>query len=598
MKKVSVVVVFLATALLCCLLTPGTAWSAPTCPLSSGYIDTAKSHKLFLYFPTADDSTFPNYGSGVSPAKTFDVADLDSSIGTTSDLINRIYDVVADDYCELNVQVVATTTNPETMQSPPARRNTVAIGSDSGDGWGLAQVVDTGDDIDVDFARVWGGTYITCEGGNKGAPGCSMTGALTGANSTLDRWANAIGGTAAHEAGHSYGLSHLNDNPNPGTCVADGPMPLPGEDSYERHLMPAGCNLNGEDRAGYRRHLSDRTFGILATNLGLSIETMHNWDLVNPNAEEAHSLEIEFLSKKPSLTVGWTWTGSSSPWIDPVVTGPLGTTMFKGTTYNRYRITWSSPNPTWIPTPGILPGGAEFHIGATFTGVDFNQPDAIIIQNIRLFDAGSDPLTLHPRLPGYDAGTVDAADGSFDLNFFGDGTPLILQEATVFQLPRVAAMESLIGSGSPFTFNGMPIVPWSATRCEPGTLRDTLRCTVANVADRPHVEMTLRVGDPGVYDCSRGVPTGGGTTAPRNDHPFNDYEGPICAGTSRDPFPSTTVYVIATFVDPQAEHWNPEKGAMVIGPVTTKVFYQFAGVRDLRSLRPTTEGGTTTEGRR
>lgn len=38
---------------------------------------------------------------------------------------------------------------------------------------------------------------------------------------------------------------------------------------------------------------------------------------------------------------------------------------------------------------------------------------------------------------------------------------------------------------------------------------------------------------------------------------------------------------------------------MVIGPVTTKVFYQFAGVRDLRNLRPTTEGGSPTEeGRR
>jgi hypothetical protein len=358
--------------------------------------------------------------------------------------------------------------------------------------------------------------------------------------------------------------------------------------------MPSGCNLDGEDRAGYRRHISDRTFGLLATNVGLSIQTMHNWDLVNPNADEAHSLEIEFLSTQSSVNLAWTSTGVSSPWIDPVVTGPLGTAVFKGTTYNRFRITWSVPNPAWSgPTPGIVPGGAQFHVGATFTGVDFNQPDPIIIQNLRLFDASSNPLTLHPRLPMYDAGTVDAADGSFALNFFVpiDGAPMVLQEATLWQLPRVAAMESLVGDGRPFTFGGMDIMPWSITSCKPATLRDTVRCVVANVADRPHVEVTRRLGEPGVYDCSRGVPSGGGSTT-RPDSPFiPDDEGPICAGSTRDPFPSTTVYVIATFVDPQAEHWDPKTKEMVIGPVATKVFYQFAGVRDLQRILPPATGG-------
>ena len=190
------------------------AFAAPTCPLSYGATDAAKSFKFYLYFPTVDDATFPAYTANASPARIFDVVNLDSTIGTTAALRNRIYDVVADDYCEFNVQVVQTTTNPATLPSPPARRTTVAVGSDDpGGAWGQAQEVDIGDTINIDFARVWAGRYVTCEGGD-GNGNCSATGSLTGTNSTLDRWAQAVGGTAAHEGGHTYGLSHSDDNPD------------------------------------------------------------------------------------------------------------------------------------------------------------------------------------------------------------------------------------------------------------------------------------------------------------------------------------------------------------------------------------------------
>src|SRR3978361_51422 len=46
-------------------LAAGPGWSAPTCPLSYNQTDAAKSHKLFLYFPAADDPTFPDYFPGV-----------------------------------------------------------------------------------------------------------------------------------------------------------------------------------------------------------------------------------------------------------------------------------------------------------------------------------------------------------------------------------------------------------------------------------------------------------------------------------------------------------------------------------------------------
>jgi hypothetical protein len=574
----------------CMAVTSQTALAAPTCPLNPT-TNAKKSNKLFAYFPTAADPSFPAYAGGVSPAAKFDVADLDPAIGTTAALRDRIHDVIVDDYCELNVQALKTTTNPATLAPPPARRLTVAIGSDSTGAWGQADGVDTGDLGAIGFARVWAGTYMTCPGALPGGGGgCGPLGPLSGVNATLDRWAQAIGGTAAHEAGHQYGLWHTDDNP-PSDVGQPGPAPLPGEDGFNRHLMPSGNNLTGEDRASFRRHFSDRTFGIMATNVGLTIETMHNWDLVNPNAAAARSLRIDFLSPLAAAPpIDWTWTGATSPWISPVVSGPMGTAVFKGTTYKRYRITWSTGNPAWTGTPGVVPGGGEFHVGATFTGVDFNVPDPIIIQNVTLLDMSSNPLTLHPRLPAYDAGTVDSADGAFVLNIAAPTTSpsLVLESARIYQLPRVAAIESMNGVGTPATFDQSRIRPWSQSRCRvrklPASRRETARCTIAKLAAKPHVAVTHKLGEPGVVPCVKGVPIGRPRTA--GDSPTSpDLEGPICAGRSRDPFPSTTVYVIATVVDPHARHWDPRRKRYVVGPVRSKVFYQFAGRR-----RPNSRG--------
>lgn len=574
-----------------------TVWASPTCPLSYGATDGAKSHKLFLYFPTSADGTFPNYTFGASPAAAFDVADLSPGIGTTAQLRDRIFDVVSDDYCEFNVQVLETTTNPALLPSPPARRVTVAVGSDAPNGaWGQAQEVDIGDTIDIDFARVWAGTYVTCEGAAAGGGGgCGATGSLTGANATLDHWAQAIGGSTAHEAGHTYGLSHTDDDPPGDLGGQPGPAPLPGEDSYHRHIMPAGYNLTGADRANYRRHFSDRTFGILATNVGLSIQTMHNWDLTNPNAASAYKLRMDFLSTQPSLSINWSYGGTTSPWINPTVSASLGTTVFKGQMYHRYQITWSTPNPAWTTgAPGVVPGGAGFHIGATFTGVDFNQPDAVLIQNVTLLNGASNPLTLHPRLPMYDTGTVDAADGTFGINFIApeDGrAPLKILNTQVYLLPRVASIESMTGNGRPYTFAGEPITPWNrfSCECEGRTTRENSRCTLASIAEKPHVAIRHNLGEPNVIDCSNGVDRKPSTDIqpgrPQFDAPSTpDYEGPICAGFVHDPFPSATVYMIATFVEENVRHFDPVAQQYVVGSVASRVYYQFAGVRNLREI--------------
>ena len=161
MPKQSPRTLALLAALSLCCVKPALA---QTCPTEDPAIDAAKSNKLFLYFPTTADSSYPAYSTDVSPVQPFDVASLSAGIGTTTQLINAIQAVVVDDYCEFNVQVSSTTTNPNSGAGVPARRSTVAVGADSNgdpiDGyqWGLTQFGNTGAQSAVDYARVWAGT--------------------------------------------------------------------------------------------------------------------------------------------------------------------------------------------------------------------------------------------------------------------------------------------------------------------------------------------------------------------------------------------------------------------------------------------------------
>lgn len=547
---------FLASVGGCLLfLAANFAFAAPSCPLSYGGTDEAKPNKLFLYFPTSNDTTFnftSTSGNVVNSAQTFDVTNLDSTIGTTAQLRDRTFDVVSDDYCEFNVKVRSTTTNPATLPSPPARRTTVAVGSDSNTSlFGLAREVDLNDSLDVDFARVWGGTYVgSCAGSG---------GALNGANSTLDRWAFAVGGTAAHEAGHTYGLQH-----------GDDAASRPTEDSFRNHVMPAGGGLTCTDRAGQRRHFSDSTFGILAANVGLSVQTVHNWDFTNPNNVEAHRLRMTILSTAPTLTVSWSFSGSSSPWINPTVSGPSGTVAFKGTTYNRYFVDWTTGNTGWTSgATAVVPAGARFHIGALFTGVDFDLPDPVIIRDVTLQDSGGSALTLHPRMVGYDNGAYDAGDGTFKLRFFNVDRlrPLIIKDIVVHELPRVLSINSMIEGAGLFSWDNLPVVPWRTSHFPDTVIDDTNAFPIAKIGQDHHV-VVRHGGDGG----------GGGVRDSAN--PAIDENPDIQGSVSIDLFPATTVFVTATVVDPTATFWDPSRKRFVIGPLESKLFYQFVGRRD------------------
>ena len=532
------------------VLAPAPATAAPMCPISYGSADDAKPNKLYLYYPTAADATFPEFGAvgggPTSPAQPFDISQLTSYTGTEAALRDGTNDVVIDDFCEFNVQVRPTTT------APPAtfpRRVTVALGTDSEPGgrWGRANLVDVGDPTDLGFARVWAGTYQA----SAGFPG----GALEGPNSTVARWARAIGGTAAHEAGHTYGLSHNTTT-------------LPGEDDFGRHLMPAGSDVTQEERAGYRRHFSDTEFSTLAADVGLSIQTMHNWDLVNPNSQTARQFRMTFLSPQESPVLSWSYGGNLSPWVNPTVS-PYGTQSFNGTTYNRFRIRWSTADP-WNGGPdGQVPGGGEFHVGATFSGVDFNQPDPIIITNSELLDDDGDPLPLKPRLPGYDTGTLDSEDGSFKIDFsnFVAAVPFEIHNLTVRKLPRVMSIESMVPGGSFQDPLGAPFRPLSRPRVvlresRPITRKRGLSVKVAKLSEEREILEEV--------DAKCDV----------SDSPVaGDDDAPSCTpGFNASLFPSTTFLITADAVFPPSRVYDARRKRFVRKSLTSRIYYQVGGV--------------------
>jgi len=519
------------------------------CP--PGATTSQRDNKLFLYFPTTADNSFPEYNSQAttSPLASFDVSDLDSGIGTTAQLRNRIFEIVTEDYCEFNVEVIQTTTSPNTSSIP--RWQVVGIGSDDetifgGNLFGVAQDVDIDDADAQDYARVYAGSFGEAYGGTGGE--------LNGSNSNLERWATAIGHTTSHEAGHNYGLGHGDS------------APRTGEDGQNNHILATGSTgLTGEVRASRRRHFSDQSYEILAHNIGLNVKTLYNWDFVNPNSSDAHSMEITLLSSASSLTISWWYNGSRSPWRDPTITATGSNRSFQGTSYNEFILTFSLDKNWSSGSPGIAPPGVEFHTGASFV-----ESDPVIVYDTKLQNSSGTDLPLHPRMIGFDAGALDLSTGDLDLTLFNPNEEegdLIVENLTIQLLPRLVDIEIMLDDQPLQGIRGLPVNNYS--RCTPLTrfrLSDNRKFSIANLNDKRFVDLTY---DPS--DCEEGI-----------IQSSNDGEGievKYCPkGTALSLFPSTSVYVTATIIDTEAQYFDPDEGAIVTGPLASKVFYQFIGI--------------------
>jgi len=525
------------------------AHAAPKCP--SAVLNQPKGNQMYLYFATSSDPTFPLYkddeleSGATSPLAPFKVSDLDSSIGTTAQLRNRIVEMVVDDYCEFNVQVTGTTSMP----SPSAARwHIVGLGTDSatifgGPVYGAAQDTDVNDSDPQDFTRVFAHSFKDQYGG----PG----GALNGANSTLERWATAIGETAAHEAAHNYGLDHNDAKPRP----------FSPEDDASWHIMATGGTLNGEIRAGRDRHFSDTEYEVLGHNVGLNTKTLHNWDFVNPNDSPADAMRIKILSSSDSLSINWWYDGLASPWQNPTVTYTGAKQNFQGTSYFVHNLDFKVAKGWNGTTPGVVDPGDEFHTGATFAG-----EAKVLVSDVQLLSNGT-LLPLAPRLPGYGPGTFDLDTGELSMDFYNmnpSAGELVLSDVLVFRAPRMIDIGAMMRDVPPVDIRGVPVDFLSRTGFERVDLRESALLPIAKLTDKRTVDIVY-----GPEDCPRG---------PSSRDAENGEMRDCRRGNALSLFPATYTYLIATVTDPNARHWDPKRLAFVTGPMRSILYYQLGGV--------------------
>ena len=529
---------FLSLFLILSFLT--TTVRAQQCPWS--VLNAPKKSVMYLFFPTAADATFPSYqGQPTSPVNPFTMNNHDANLSTSA-VRQRTLELMRYAYCEFDVKVQLTTTPPAPAEP---RWQVVGIGSDSSGSSlvGLAQDVDTGDNDSKDYCRVWAENLESFCGTE-----------LTGANSTVDRWATAIANLAAHESSHNYGAAHGEAAPNP------------GEDTAPNHFIanPA-MGATGETIASRLNHHSDTVYERFGHDLGLAIETLHNWDFVNPNGTDADAMTIRVLSKAASLTEGSTYLGPMSPWDVPTITKKPGTLSYQGDTYNIFDVKWSVPKQWDGGADGVAPAGEYFHVGVTF-----QEPNAVIVYETTLHNNGVD-LPLKPRMFGYDAGTTG---GTFDVKFFNaHASDLILSDIRIFYLPRMVDIDEMMVGGQLLGVGGDPVIPF-ARRPRDGNdgITDRLAGPVrvgrepfvmpaAKLTDTRHLDKVIRRGE-----CEQNASFGR----------ENDVYCPA-PGNVLSLFPATYTYVMATVTDPEARYWDKDARRYVDGPLSTRFFFQIAG---------------------
>ena len=496
---------------------PG-AQAAPACPLGLGSVEDAKPNKLYVYFPPVADPSFPEFGGDgyrTSPAAPFDVRQLAGYTGTDAELRQAITDVVADAFCEFNVKVIPT------QAPPPAtslRRVTVAVGTD-GTPTGrssLADLLDFGDAGPVGYGRVWAQT--------------------AGSYATVQQWANAIGGAVAHTAGHTYGLTH-----QAGDVAA-----------------PQG--------SGVRRHLGNDSFATLAATAGLSVQTMHSWELVNPNSAAAHRFRVTFLTTQQSPVVPQAYAGRRSPWGAPQLTRS-GRRRFKGKSYHRFRLTWSAGKAWDGPVAGQVAGGDDFQVGATFSGVRAGAPSPVIVTRSELLDGAGRPLRLQPRLPGYDAGTLSKRDGGLDVKFWSGGGRSRLEDVVARELPRVLSIDAMVRGARFVDPFGAPFSAYSGTEHELLQRSPVLRRGQSVAVEVGAMGEGRHVLDAPTQDTCA---SGDGGSAP---------DVATCRPAwNAGLFPATTVYLTARVVEPRARRWDRKRRRYVRRPLVSRVHYQLAGL--------------------
>jgi hypothetical protein len=285
------------------------------------------------------------------------------------------------------------------------------------------------------------------------------------------------------------------------------------------------------------------------------------------------------LSDAAALTIGWWFNGSTSPWSNPTVASAGSTQVFRGTTYNVFRVTFSTAKAWSGGAAGTVPPGVTFHTGASFA-----EPNPVIVTDATLRNGGTN-LALHPRIVAYDAGFGSPV---YNVSFFNtqpEAGELIVRDLDVVYSPRMIDIETMVRGGRLRGMNGLRAAVYqrkggsdqrimSRERLRAATFtvgREALVIPIALLTDERHVDHTYTEKDCETRGAKRR--TGGANFGP----PGTVLYCP--KGTSLSLFPATYVYVSATVIDPNAERWDAKRKAVVRGPSESRVFFQVAGVK-------------------
>lgn len=504
---------------------------------------------LYLYFPTADDADFPSpmFMETTTPLPAFNASDLDAAVGSTAEFRDAITERVKTDYCEFDVRVVQTTSAAGTTNPTPTddRWYVVGFGGDSNANGFYGVCCNSG------MATVFAGQFAA-----GAVPGGLFDGLLTPGDGSLNRWSNAIAGTASHEPGHSSTLG----NPGHGSSAS-----RPTEDVQQNHIMATGSvgSLTGQDRIE-DRHFSDTSYEIIAGALGLYEQTLSNWDFINPNDTAADGLRITILIDSDAGTpeIGSVYDGGLSPWGDASIVAN-GTLAFQGETYDRYLITFTEPQGWNNGDAGEIPAGEEFHVGV---GLTTNY----IVNQVTLTNGGT-AMPLRPRVVGYTPdGSFNPETGDYHLTLSvpdPENGPMIVSDVKVHHLPRTLDINQMITGGALLGVDGRALVPWRDRPAADVEVVDAADLAVGNLVENRAVDF-MRELDP---ECG-GLPQ----LPPVGDHPFRDAS--YCEeGRVLGLFPAARVYLEATVTDPNARYFDRAAGTMVTGPLSSRIFIQFTG---------------------
>ncbi|MBK7872621.1 MAG: hypothetical protein IPJ74_19040 [Saprospiraceae bacterium] len=534
------------------------------CPYTTD--PNTKLNKIHLYFPTIN-TAFPNFGSGqisTDPLTVFD-ADALFSGASSSDLQENIRDLVADHFCELDVGVLKTQSLPVLNTTTNARANIIGIStSDDGNSsrivFGLAQGIDLSEEANLSYASIWVGELKNEFSGTGGALNSSHT-------DISKRWVNAIATTAAHEAAHNYGLDHSIALPSSSQ-----------EDTLTNHLMAEGNTTDGNNRATVSKHFSNTSFGALAHRLGLQVNTLHSWELINPNNQAADQLIITVFSKANNLTIN-NADLSRCPWQAPRVEHISNNHWLFDDIYKKFEIIFDQPQPD---SSGQVPAGHRFHIGLAF-----EEDEAVIVVGVTLKN-GNLTLPLSPRTVGFDQGFIDTSTGEVSMRIFNNGidSSRVRQLSTTRQirlenlridfLPRVADLKSMRNfDGGIFPnpeqdrlvdFRGLKVLSEGNVEQQQRLILDTvLAVFFGKLTDPRRINITFDS-----TGCVKGIGPG---------DVFNGKINYCFHGTLLSLFPSTMIYVTATIVEPNATYFDPNRNEFVTGDLRTYVQYQFSGIK-------------------